>query len=100
MTIRAEIIGDEPPRPEGWVQVDPFDYDYTGPDPTGEIEAYLNGISAGEVEFSWPVEDDVHEGEYPPDLKIIEIRQTLHGFDEIWVVSLPEDFEITTLKNE
>jgi len=97
MTIRAEIIGGEVPLPQGWVEVDPFDYEYTGEDPDGKITAYLEGIADGSVEFDWPQEDDVHTGEYAPDLKIINIQHTLQGFDEVWYVELPVDFETTTI---
>jgi len=100
MTIRAEIIGGDIPVTQGWVEVDPFDYEYTGKDPSGEITAYLDGIANGTVEFRWPEEDDVHSGEYPPDLKIIEIQHTLQQFDEIWFVELPTDFDSTTIAYE
>lgn len=97
MTIRAEIIGDDF-APAGWVEVDPFDYSYTGADPDGEVEAYLAGVADGSVVFNWPAEDDVNgDDEYPPDLKLLALKARLDGFAPIWYVDLPGDFETTTV---
>lgn len=97
VTIRAKIIGGEIPVPRGWVEVGPFNYKYDGKDPDGKITAYLDGIADGSVTFDWPEEDDVHTGDYAPDLKIITIKHTLEHFDDIWYVELPSDFEETTI---
>jgi hypothetical protein len=100
MTIRAEIIGGDIPVTQGWVEVDPFDYEYTGKDPSGEITAYLDGIANGTVEFRWPEDFETDREDYPPELKLIKIMHKLQYFDDIWFVELPEDFEGPTIAYE
>lgn len=92
MTIKAQIYC-FPEGDCGWVQVDPFDYEYTGPDPDGEVEAYLEGIATGEVEFYYGVEEEPDEPEYPPALKLMEIKTVLPSNDGVWYIELPDDFE-------
>lgn len=99
MTIRAEIIGSDF-APAGWVEVDPFDYNYTGADPDGTVEAYLSDVQTGVRDFDWPEEDDVHDDstdDYPPDLKLVALSKTMRGFAPIWYVDLPDDFATTTV---
>lgn len=99
MTIRATIIGSDF-APAGWVEVDPFDYTYTGADPDGTVEAYLSGFKDGTHDLDWPEEDDVHDDateEYPPDLKLVALSKTMSEFDPIWYVDLPSDFATTTV---
>lgn len=93
MTIRARIIGDEEWVSQGWVEVDPFDYQYDGPDPDGEIESYLSDVADGTVEYGWPQEYEGDDADYPPDLKMIAIKEALQDFEPIWFVDLPDDFE-------
>lgn len=94
MTIRAEIIGGDIPLPRGWVEVDPFDYEYTGEDPDGEITAFLEDVANETVEFGWPADVDSDGQEYSPRFKLLGIRQNLQQFDEIWYVELPDDFKV------
>lgn len=97
MTIRAEIIGSDC-APAGWVEVDPFDYHYTGADPDGAVETYLSDVQDGTRTFDWPEEDDEHYGtEYAPDLKLLTLANDLRWLDPIWYVDLPADFETTTI---
>lgn len=97
MTLHADIIGSDF-APAGWVETDPFDYNYTGPDPDGRVEAYLSGIDDGTIKFYWPQENDKDDStEYPPDLTLLRITKRLDGFDSIWYTDLASDFETTTI---
>jgi hypothetical protein len=93
MTLRGLIIGNDSSGVEGWVEVDPFDFKYTGPDPDGEIKSYLNHIADGTIEYGWPADGGDYSKEYPSDLKLINIKETLEWFDEVWYVDLPDDLE-------
>lgn len=97
MTIRADIICHDPMLPKGWVEVDPFDYAYSGPDPNGNIESYLSKVADGTHTFHWPTEDDAHTSDYPPGLILIALKSHLQGFDPVWYVDLPDDFEVTSI---
>lgn len=92
MAIKAQIHC-FPEGSCGWIQVDPFDYEYTGPDPDGEVEAYLNGVATGEIKFHHGMEIDYDDSEYPPELKLMEIKNVLPSREGIWFIELPDDFE-------
>lgn len=91
MTIHAEIIGSESKSVVGWVEVDPFNFSYSGPDPDGEINAYLTAIATGNLEFYWRQDGEAH------DLDLLQVKKNLEGYDPIWFVELPPDFEPTTI---
>lgn len=60
----------------GWVQVDPFDYEFTGDDPNGVIVDYLDSIDSGNYQFDWSAElipDGYDENELPAKKKIATI---------------------------
>lgn len=91
MTTRIKIVGSNWDY-AGWVEIDPFDYNYMGEDPDGEIENYLSRVKSGDITYGWP-NDYATDEDYPSKLKIMSIKQRLEGFDEIWKLKFPDDFE-------
>ena len=89
-----EII-DNNARPSGWFEVDPFDYEYDGIDPDGEVVGFLDDVADGTWEFDTP-HDSIGDVEYPdqapPAYKVVVISQMLESFDSIWFVDWPDDY--------
>lgn len=92
MTIRVEIIPDDIGFSVGWVEVGPYDYEYNGADPDGEIEQYLSDVGDGTISYDWPEDYDSEGLEYPPEFEILHIKHRLEKFDEIWYIEFPDDF--------
>lgn len=79
----------------GWVETDPFAYDYSGPDPDNEIVPFLDDVDAGRVEFMNSTEnprEDIEGDDQLPALKLLSIGHHIQVMNGIAFVLYHDDF--------
>jgi hypothetical protein len=94
VTLRA-TLWDARYHQLGWLTVDPADYAYDGPDPTGNITALLDRHAAGDID--WRVDPEIQYADgattVAPDERLARLASRVGTYESITFVEFPDDFE-------